>query len=265
MTQIDQLSETSVNISKVIELMMESKNSEKSTPSGITTDIIGQISSQFASMCDSEVKSWANKAKSQMTEKLKKIDFSINNSIFQNDFKLHNVCDPNPCINGGRCELTSYHCTECPYPTSGRHCQTVNCEKANRCWQYQNTMYKVFEQSMTWDEAYHKCESKGMRLAMPKDKDHTDFLISQLKPIFKTDQFFWFGLKNNASLDWRWIDGTPLGLYLGGKADLKNLKDERFAILWLGGGAVYWYPRSYKETAHYDHFPLCEKKTFSRF
>ncbi|XP_078673408.1 macrophage mannose receptor 1-like [Branchiostoma floridae x Branchiostoma belcheri] len=76
--------------------------------------------------------------------------------------------------------------------------------------------YKAFDEENTFLKTLKKCFDDGGTLAMPKDKNTNDFLISLKNGVDSrsTDDEFWFGLVyQHEEGSWQWIDGTPIGNY----------------------------------------------------
>jgi len=255
-------------ISKIERLMLQIVKTTNDHEKNTKNEVENRMSSQCASICEAKAKIWANESSEEIEEKLEKLSF-CSDTIFD-------PCKSNPCLNGGSCEVSSYQCTKCPFFTTGKHCEELKCNKNNRCWQYQSSLFVVFEENGSWDDAYRKCLSLGMTLAMPKDKDTTQFIIHQIQPLYRTSSHHtpavgvWIGLKNNGSSTWTWVDGSPLGGYTGGKSNFKTMSGERWGSLYLkddpfSRSDIYWYPQSAKEVANHMQFPLCEKRLSFKF
>ncbi|KAI8486076.1 hypothetical protein Bbelb_361760 [Branchiostoma belcheri] len=77
---------------------------------------------------------------------------------------------------------------------------------------WQGTYYKAFGTLVNFEESMRRCYIDGGTLAMPRDNDTNNFLISLTKPFdYKS---FWFGLHDRVKEGtFEWIDGTALGSF----------------------------------------------------
>ncbi|XP_066274817.1 macrophage mannose receptor 1-like [Branchiostoma lanceolatum] len=114
------------------------------------------------------------------------------------------ICDPDPCKNGGVCSHDTYtYSCECTDGWAGRNCE-------GRCPSGYNphlgSCFKAYDEHKTYNEAKQVCEDDGGRLAMPTDSDVDNFLVELRNPWGD----YWIGLNDLATDDeWMWLDGTP--------------------------------------------------------
>lgn len=74
---------------------------------------------------------------------------------------------------------------------------------------YQNKLFKVIKESVTWKEAQDKCRELGGNLAMPKSADLGDF-ISGVARRYEINGL-WLGATDEEQEGvWKWIDGTAM-------------------------------------------------------
>ncbi|XP_019647208.1 PREDICTED: C-type lectin domain family 3 member A-like [Branchiostoma belcheri] len=73
--------------------------------------------------------------------------------------------------------------------------------------------YKACNTLKTFSEADATCRVDGGTLAMPRDADTNDFLVSLYKPV-NDHTSFWFGLHDQREEGrFEWVDGSALGPY----------------------------------------------------
>jgi len=261
--EIVKISKENSKMKELLLELMETVQDQKMNKRETTNDVVNKMTSQCISFCESKVQIWANESNSKFKGDLEQMDFNFQNS----PFNTSNTCHPNPCSNGGQCEPTTYHCTNCPFLTSGRHCENLSCTKANKCFQYHSNMYVVFEENVDWNTAYNVCSKMGMHLAHLKDRETSEAVVSQLKIMYEPSRLihFWIGLKTNGS-EWLWVDGTPLGTYTGNFVNFKGQPGERWGIIYLHGTTgITWDPRFPTNINKYIDYPLCEKRIYTRY
>ncbi|XP_019641867.1 PREDICTED: CD209 antigen-like [Branchiostoma belcheri] len=77
---------------------------------------------------------------------------------------------------------------------------------------FRGTCYKVFDIRKSFDEAAATCGADGGTLAMPRDTETNEFLISLYRSV--SGRLFWFGLHDRRKEGrFEWVDGSPLGEY----------------------------------------------------
>ncbi|XP_066297924.1 collectin-11-like [Branchiostoma lanceolatum] len=78
---------------------------------------------------------------------------------------------------------------------------------------FRGICYKVFKTYQTFNEAAATCRADGGTLAMPRDAQINDFLISLYQKSVNNDPL-WFGLHDRREEGkFEWVDGSPLGEY----------------------------------------------------
>ncbi|XP_066297923.1 collectin-10-like [Branchiostoma lanceolatum] len=80
---------------------------------------------------------------------------------------------------------------------------------------FRGICYKLFETKKTFSEAFATCRADGGTLAIPRDDQINDFLISLChKPGNVQPIKVWFGLHDRREEGkFEWVDGSPLGEY----------------------------------------------------
>ncbi|KAI8494938.1 hypothetical protein Bbelb_275430 [Branchiostoma belcheri] len=77
---------------------------------------------------------------------------------------------------------------------------------------FRGTCYKLFDIRKPFDEAAATCGKDGGTLAMPRDAETNEFLISLFRSV--SGRLFWFGLHDRRKEGrFEWVDGSPLGEY----------------------------------------------------
>ncbi|XP_035692107.1 collectin-12-like [Branchiostoma floridae] len=79
--------------------------------------------------------------------------------------------------------------------------------------EHRDVCFKVFKNQENFDGAKAACLADGATLAMPRDAETNDFLVSLCTPV--NGFFFWFGLHRHRGRrgGFEWVDGSALGTF----------------------------------------------------
>ncbi|GAB6030732.1 hypothetical protein CHUAL_007583 [Chamberlinius hualienensis] len=178
-----------------------------------------------------------------------------------------NLCDTNPCLYGGTCVLTydqkDYRCINCPFPMTGKHCEEFFCDST--CFRLNDVVFYLYpDKAKSWDDAYFRCTTNEMEMAMIKDESTHCFLKKHFQQLYnnRIDVYhaYWIGLSRaSKSHPWTWVDGTALDRYKGWSH--YTLLNQNCAILenklWDSFNMV---DHECDQGQLYDYFPLCQKR-----
>ncbi|XP_066268489.1 collagen alpha-1(I) chain-like [Branchiostoma lanceolatum] len=91
-----------------------------------------------------------------------------------------------------------------------KHPQTFGRPDSNKGYtKWRGTCFKLFNIFKTFSEADATCREDGGTLAMPRDAETNDFLVS-----LQQQHIYWIGLHDlRKEGKFEWIDGSPLGQY----------------------------------------------------
>ncbi|XP_066268395.1 perlucin-like protein [Branchiostoma lanceolatum] len=116
----------------------------------------------------------------------------------------------------------------------------VSCPDGYTKWR--GTCFKAFNMMKAFSEAAETCRKDGGTLAMPRDTETNDFLVSlQQNPRYSS---YWIGLHDRRKeREFEWIDGSALGKYdswYPGQPD--NHRGNEYCVAYLRKSlAVKWF------------------------
>ena len=90
--------------------------------------------------------------------------------------------------------------------------------------------YKIFYESLTWDEAVKKCESKKGYLCTITSEEEFNFISSLLPK--KEKLFYWLGASDfNSEGSWKWITNEPFTFTCWRNGEPNGGKNENFLVM----------------------------------
>ncbi|KAI8510646.1 hypothetical protein Bbelb_115620 [Branchiostoma belcheri] len=102
--------------------------------------------------------------------------------------------------------------------------------------EFRGICYKTYKRPKSYKNAAAACREDGGTLAMPKDADINDYLISLIKPKDPRSGYslFWFGLHDQRREGrFEWVDGTPLGEFNSwGEGQPDDFAGEEDCVIW---------------------------------
>lgn len=102
---------------------------------------------------------------------------------------------------------------------------------------FNDTYFKVIKKQMTWKDAEAYCRKLGGHLAMPKDKETSDFII-ELATQYKLNGLWLGGTDEAKEGEWRWADGTLVEYSNWNTGQPDNLQKEDYMETYTTGSAV---------------------------